>query len=324
MARTFANLVRATNTGDMNPHAYDAIVIGAGAAGLSSALVLGRARRRVLVLDGGPPRNAAAAHVNGYLGVDGLSPLELLEVGRVQVEKLGVEVRDAVATRVEAADDGFVVHVGSGQLHAKRLVLAAGVTDSLPDIPGLSEGFGVDVFHCPYCHGYEVAGQRLAVVATHPMSNHQIRMVRQWSDDVVFYLNDTVELDADERRVFAARGVEVVDGPVREVVRAGGALRGVRAADGTVRELDAVFVAPAMVLNLDAFADFDLAMSETPLGPVVATDLTGGTSIPGLWAVGNVADAGSQVISASATGAKAGAMINASLIEDEWAAALVR
>ncbi len=96
----------------MNPHAYDAIVIGAGAAGLSSALVLGRARRRVLVLDGGPPRNAAAAHVNGYLGVDGLSPLELLEVGRTQVEKLGVEVRDDVASRVEAVDDGFVVRVG--------------------------------------------------------------------------------------------------------------------------------------------------------------------------------------------------------------------
>ncbi len=303
----------------MNPHAYDAIVIGAGAAGLSSALVLGRARRRVLVLDGGPPRNAAADHVNGYLGVDGLSPLELLEVGRTQVEKLGVEVRDAFASRVEAVDDGFVVWVGSEQLHAKRLVLAAGITDSLPDIPGLGEGFGLDVFHCPYCHGYEVAGQRLAVVATHPMSNHQVRMVRQWSDDVVFYLNDTVELDADERRLFAARGVEVVDGPVSEIVRRDGALRGVRAADGTVRDADAVFVAPAMVLNLDAFAGFDLEMTETPLGPVVATDLTGATNVPGLWAVGNVADAGSQVISASATGAKAGAMINASLIEEEWA-----
>jgi thioredoxin reductase len=153
------------------------------------------------------------------------------------------------------------------------------------------------------------------------MSNHQIRMVRQWSDDVVFYLNDTVELDADERRVFAARGVEVVDGPVREVVRDGGALRGVRAVDRSVRELDAVFVAPAMVLNLDAFTGFDLAMTDTPLGPVVATDLTGATNIPGLWAVGNVADAGSQVISASATGAKAGAMINSSLIEKEWAGA---
>jgi len=312
----------ATNTEDMNSHAYDAIVIGAGAAGLSAALVLGRARRRVLVLDGGPPRNAAAAHVNGYLGVDGLSPLELLAVGRTQVEKLGVEVREDVASRVEIVDGGFAVRAGGELLHAKRLVLAAGITDSLPDIPGLEEGFGIDVFHCPYCHGYEVAGQRLAVVATHPMSNHQIRMVRQWSDDVVFFLNDTIELDADERRLFAARGVEVIDGAVGEIVRQGGALRGVRAADGSVVEADAVFVAPAMVLNLDAFAAFDLEMTETPLGPVVAPDLTGATNVPGLWAVGNVADASSQVISASATGAKAGAMINASLIEDEWAAAV--
>ena len=309
-----------TNTEDMNSHAYDAIVIGAGAAGLSAALVLGRARRHVLVLDGGPPRNALAAHVNGYLGVDGLSPLELLAVGRTQVEKLGVEIRDEVASHVEIVDGGFAVRAGDEQLHAKRLVLAAGITDSLPEITGLREGFGVDVFHCPYCHGYEVAGQRLAVVATHPMSNHQIRMVRQWSDDVVFFLNDTIELDADDRRLFAARGVEVVDGAVSEIVRRGGALQGVRATDGSVIDVDAVFVAPAMVLNLDAFAGFDLEMTDTPLGPVVATDLTGATNVPGLWAAGNVADAGSQVISASATGAKAGAMINSSLIDEEWAA----
>ena len=303
----------------MNSHAYDAIVIGAGAAGLSAALVLGRARRRVLVLDGGPPRNAPAAHVNGYLGVDGLSPLELLEVGRTQVEKLGVEVREGAASHVEAVDGGFAVRVGADELHGKRLVLASGITDSLPDLPGLREGFGVDIFHCPYCHGYEVAGQRLAVVATHPMSNHQVRMVRQWSDDVVFFLNDTVELHAAERRLFAARGVEVVDGPVGEIVRRDGALHGVRASDGSVHEVDAVFVAPSMILNLDAFAGFDLEMTETPLGPVVATDLTGATNVPGVWAAGNVADAGSQVISASATGGKAGAMINASLIEEEWA-----
>lgn len=306
---------------DMNSHSYDAIVIGAGAAGLSAALVLGRARRRVLVLDGGPPRNAAAARVNGYLGVDGLSPLELLVVGRTQVEKLGVEVREGVASRVEAVDGGFAVHVGNELLHAKRLVLASGITDSLPEIPGLREGFGVDIFHCPYCHGYEVAGQRLAVVATHPMSGHQARMVRQWSDDVVFFLNDTAELGAEERQLFAARGVDVVDGPVAEVVRHDGALRGVRDATGAIHEIDAVFVASAMVLNLDAFHGFDLEMADTPLGPVVATDLTGATNVPGLWAAGNVADAGSQVISASATGAKAAAMLNASLIEEEWSMA---
>ncbi|MEV7397851.1 NAD(P)/FAD-dependent oxidoreductase [Aeromicrobium sp. NPDC092404] len=304
----------------MNTSAYDAIIIGAGAAGLSTALVLGRARRRVLVLDGGPPRNAAAAHVNGYLGVDGLSPLELLDVGRTQVEKLGVEVREAAVSAVQMAGDGFLVTLDGEQAQARRVVLASGITDRLPEIAGLAEGFGVDIFHCPYCHGYEVAGQRLAVVATHPMSGHQVRMVRQWSDDVLFFLNDTAELDAEERRVFAARGVEVVDGPVDEIVRRDGTLHGVRAS-GEVREVDAVFVAPSMVLNIDAMAGLGLEMSDTPLGPVVAADPTGATNVPGLWAVGNVADAGSQVISASAAGAKAAAMLNFSLIEDEWAAA---
>ncbi|KRC65239.1 hypothetical protein ASE12_10980 [Aeromicrobium sp. Root236] len=304
----------------MNPNAYDTIVIGAGAAGLSAALVLGRARRRVLVLDGGPPRNARAAHVNGYLGVDGLSPLELLETGRRQVEKLGVEIVAEVATKVEAADGGFHVVAGDERLHAKHVVLAAGITDALPDLPGVAEGFGVDIFHCPYCHGYEVAGKRLAVVATQPMSGHQVRMVRQWSDDVVFFLNDTVELDVAERRVFAARGVEVVDGPVGEVVRRDGALHGVRAA-GSVHEVDAVFMAPRMVLNLDAFAGFDLEMTDTPMGPVVAADPMGATNVPGLWAAGNVADAGSQVIAAAAQGARVGAMINGTLVEAEWAEA---
>jgi thioredoxin reductase len=304
----------------MNTDAYDAIVIGAGAAGLSAALVLGRARRRVLVLDGGPPRNAAAAHVNGYLGIDGLSPLELLAIGRAQVEKLGVEVREGIASHVDAADGGFAVHVGSDTLQSKHVVVAAGITDSLPDIPGLIEGFGVDIFHCPYCHGYEVAGQRLAVVATQPMSGHQVRMVRQWSDDVVFFLNDTVALDADERRVFAARGVDVVDGPVSEIVRRDGVLQGVRAGDA-VHEADAVFVAPTMVLNLDALAGFELEMTDTPMGPVVAADPMGATNVPGLWAAGNVADAGSQVISAAAQGAKVGAMINGTLVEQDWSLA---
>jgi thioredoxin reductase len=301
----------------MNSDAYDAIVIGAGAAGLSAALVLGRARRRVLVLDGGPPRNAAAAHVNGYLGIDGHSPLELLAVGRTQVEKLGVEVREGIASHVDAADGGFAVQVGSDTLRTKHVVVAAGITDSLPDIRGLSEGFGVDIFHCPYCHGYEVAGERLGVVATQPMSGHQVRMVRQWSDDVVFFLNDTIELSPEERRVFAARGVEVVDGPVSEIVRRDGALRGVRAGDA-VREVDAVFVAPTMVLNLDALAGFELEMTDTPMGPVVATDPMGATNVPGIWAAGNVADAGSQVISAAAQGAKVGAMINGTLVEHDW------
>jgi len=304
----------------MNPNAYDTIVIGAGAAGLSAALVLGRARRRVLVLDGGPPRNARAAHVNGYLGIDGLSPLELLQTGRTQVEKLGVEIVAEVATEVEASDGGFAVVAGGERRHAKHVVLAAGITDSLPDIPGVAEGFGVDVFHCPYCHGYEVAGQRLAVVATQPMSGHQARMVRQWSDDVVFFLNDTVELDAAERTVFAARGVDVVDGPVDEIVRRDGALQGVRAA-GSVHEVEAVFMAPTMVLNLDALAGFDLEMTDTPMGPVVATDPMGATNVPGLWAAGNVADAGSQVIAAAAQGARAGAMINGTLVEQEWSEA---
>lgn len=303
----------------MDENSYDVIIIGAGAAGLSAALVLGRARRRVLVLDGGPPRNALAAQVNGYLGIDGLSPQELLAAGRTQVEKLGVHLLEEGASGVDVAADGLVVCTAGGDFTARRLVLAAGISDELPDIAGLREGFGVDVLHCPYCHGLEVAHRRLGVLATQPMSGHQARMIRQWSADVTFFLNDTVELDAEERRSFAARGVKVVDGPVAEVIRDGGVLTAVRDGDGVEHEIDALFAAPAMRLNDDALAGLDLELSDTPFGPVVAVDPTGRTNVPGIWAVGNITNPATQVITAAASGSWAGAQINASLTDEEWA-----
>ncbi|MEJ7634898.1 NAD(P)/FAD-dependent oxidoreductase [Aeromicrobium sp.] len=305
----------------MNSNSCDVLIIGAGAAGLSAALVLGRARRRVIVLDGGPPRNAPAVHVNGYLGVDGPSPLELLEIGRRQVKEVGVEVIEARAGQIEIAGDDFIVRTDAGDISARRIVLATGVTDVLPGIAGLREGFGVDVFHCPYCHGHEVADLRLGVIATHPMSGHQARLIRQWSSDVVFFLNDTVQLDAEERRLFAARGVDVVDGPVAEVVRDGGVLRAVRDQHENSYDVDAVFVATTMMLNLGPVAGLGLEMVDTPIGPVVAVDHMGMTSVPGVWAAGNIANAASQVISAAAEGAKVGAMVNSFLIEHEWAGA---
>ena len=164
---------------------YDVVIVGGGAAGLSAALVLGRARRRVAVIDGGAPRNAAAAHMQGFLSRDGMPPAELLAAGRAEVTGYGVEI---VNDQVLAIEPGFVVRLAGGRvLTARRILVATGAGDELPDIPGVRERWGKDLLHCPYCHGWEVRDEPLGVLGTHPMSVLHAQLVRQWSDDVVYF-----------------------------------------------------------------------------------------------------------------------------------------
>ena len=169
----------------MGASGYDVVVVGGGPAGLSAALVLGRARRRVAVVDAGAPRNAPAAHMHGYLSRDGLPPAELLAVGRAELTSYGVEL---IADHVVAADRGFVIRLGGGRvLTARRLLIATGIRDELPDIPGVRERWGRDLLHCPYCHGWEVRDQPLGVLGTQPAAAEHALLVRQWSADVIFF-----------------------------------------------------------------------------------------------------------------------------------------
>ncbi len=172
----------------MDTNAYDVVVVGGGAAGLSAALVLGRARRRVAVVDAGAPRNAPAAHMQGYLSRDGMAPADLLAAGRAEVTGYGVEL---IADQVATIEPGFGVRLagGRGRAQARRILLATGVTDELPDIAGVRERWGRDLLHCPYCHGWEVRDQPLGVLGTLPGSVQHALLVRQWSDDVVFFVN---------------------------------------------------------------------------------------------------------------------------------------
>src|SRR5688500_1864416 len=171
---------------------FDVVVVGGGAAGLNAALVLARARRRVVVVDAGDPRNAPAAHMHGFLSRDGMSPAQLLEVGRAEVAAYGGEL---VADRVARVDEGFTVHLAGGRaLRARRVLVATGLRDELPDIPGLWERWARDVLHCPFCHGYEVRDRPLGVLGT----LHLGLLLPQWSGDVVFFPHRTA-LSADER-----------------------------------------------------------------------------------------------------------------------------
>src|ERR671926_1581556 len=191
----------------MNPQLNDVVIIGGGAAGLSAALVLGRARRRVVVVDAGAPRNAPAAHMQGFLSRDGMAPAELLAAGRVEVAGYGVEL---IEDQVIALEAGFVVRLaGGGVLKARRILVATGVRDELPDIPGVRERWGRDLLHCPYCHGWEVRDQPIGVLGTLPGSVQHAQLVRQWSDDVKFFAHAR-PLGPAERAGLPARGIQIV------------------------------------------------------------------------------------------------------------------
>ncbi|MFB7495806.1 NAD(P)/FAD-dependent oxidoreductase [Streptomyces sp. NPDC056161] len=298
---------------------YEAIVVGGGAAGLSAALVLGRSRRRTLVVDAGEPRNAPAAHMQGYLTRDGMSPAEFLAAGRAEIERYGVElVRDRAVDVTRAT--GFAVTLAGGRtVRAPHLVVATGLRDELPPLDGLAERFGRDVLHCPYCHGWEVRDRAFGVLAASPTSVHQALMVTQWSKDVTFFLHRVTEdeLSDDDLRRLAAAGVRVVPGEVAGLTVADDRLTGVRlaaSAGGTVHDREVLFVAPRPVPRTDLLVRLGAEMRETPFGTFPVTDERGLTSVPGLWAAGNASGFAEQVVNAASRGYRAGAAINGDLL----------
>ncbi|MFI1725481.1 NAD(P)/FAD-dependent oxidoreductase [Streptomyces sp. NPDC020489] len=300
---------------------YEVIVIGGGAAGLSAALVLGRSRRRTLVVDAGEPRNAPAAHMQGYLTRDGMPPAEFLALGREEIARYGVElVRDRA---VDVTGDLTVTLASGRTVRARRLVIATGLKDELPTVPGVAERFGRDVLHCPYCHGWEVRDQAFGVLATTPLSVHQALMVSQWSKDVTLFLHtvDETELsDDDDRRGLAAAGVRVVQGEVEGLRIEDDRLTGVRLADGTSYDREVLFVAPRAVPQNGLLQQLGAEMRETPFGAYPVLDETGRTTVPGVWAAGNAAGFAEQVINAAAAGYRAGATINGDLLMTDLAA----
>ncbi|MPY56635.1 NAD(P)/FAD-dependent oxidoreductase [Streptomyces spongiae] len=307
--------------------AYEVIVIGGGAAGLSAALILGRARRRTLLVDAGEPRNAPAAHMQGYLSRDGMPPAEFLAVGREEVASYGVEMVHDIALDVTPGEgaEGFAVQLASGRtVRARRLVVATGLADELPPVPGVAERFGRDVIHCPYCHGWEVRDRPFGVLATSPMSIHQALLVTQWSKDVTLFLHTTNEADVpdEDLRKLAAAGVDVVPGEVAELVVEDDRVTGVRLADGTVHARSAVFVAPRFVPRTALLEGLGAEMKETPFGMAPVVDETGRTTVPGVWAAGNATLMTQQVVHAAGDGYKAAATINNEMVMEDIEAAV--
>jgi thioredoxin reductase len=307
----------------MSKTSFDAVVIGGGAAGLNGAMMLGRSRRTVVVIDAGQPRNAPAHAVHGLFAHDGTPPAELLARGRAEVARYGGQIIAGEVVSATRADDGFNVALADGtHLTARRLLVTTGLVDELPDIAGLRRHWGGGVVHCPYCHGWEVRDRAIAVLATGPMTVHQALLFRQLSHNVVVLANG-VEIPTEGLTKLSARGIELVDGTVVEVEGVD-RITGVRLEDGRRIAVEAVAVAPRMVARASFLTDLGLHTVEHPsgMGEHLAVDATGRTEVPGVWAAGNVADISAQVGAAAAAGALAGAHINADLIEEEVSEAL--
>mgnify|MGYP001241811162 CR=1 FL=1 len=294
----------------------DVAVVGGGAAGLSAALVLSRARRTVTVVDAGEPRNAPAAHMHNYLGREGTPPGEFLAIGRKEAESYGARIVDARVTGIErtGADGPFRLLLDGGdELWARRIVLATGLTDELADIPGLREGWGDYVLHCPYCHGYEVRDRPIGVLGTGPHAVRLALMLKKWSADLVHFPNGQ-EVTGEDRLRLEARGVQVVEGGIRGLVADGTGLRGVELDSGTVVPREAVFAPSTMVPSGELLDDLGCARDGDGSA---ATDPMGRTSVPGVWAAGVVVDPMAQVIVAASMGSRAAFAIDHDLIEEE-------
>lgn len=294
---------------------FDVVIIGGGSAGLAASIALGRSRRKVLVVDEGNPRNAVSAHAHNVLGHEGISPQDLIALGRAEAVSYGVEFVSAHIESVQGSlEEGFKISTHSSQWRARRIVLATGARDILPEIPGLQQAWGVSALHCPYCHGWEVRDQQIAILGVSEMSTHQALLFSQLSDKVTFVNHASEKLSTENRELLNALEVEVIDSPVtRLAVNDSGQVSSLSLENGTELEVQAVVVASQVTANASMYLEMGGELSENPMGTFISAEQTGATGIPGVYAAGNVASIGAMIGASAAAGTMSGAFINAEL-----------
>lgn len=292
---------------------FDVIVVGAGSAGLSAALTLGRSRRRVLVLDGGPPRNAPAAHVHNLFTHDGTPPTELLRRGREQLAPYHVALWPLEARTARAVAAGFALGLTDGtEATARALLLATGVTDVLPAIPGFRELWGRGVYHCPYCHGWEIRGRRVAVYGRGAAGFHLAVLLHHWAPGPVLCSDGPADLDASQQATLQRLGVRVLETPLAALEADSAGVQAVAFADGSRLPIKAVFARVPQQQRSGLAAQLGCRFTDD--GVYVHVDATGLTSVPGVYAAGDLTSPFQQVSAAAAAGSGAAAMLNNELI----------
>lgn len=293
---------------------FDAVVVGGSFAGLSAAMQIARSGRPVCVLDSGQPRNRFAAHSHGFFGQDGRPPHEMIAQARADLLQYPNVTHLQGRALTASQDDGFTLTTDGGDvLRAQRLLLAYGVVDQLPDLPGLQPRWGVSVLHCPYCHGYEVKGQRLGVLATGPWSTHQALLIADWGR-VTYFLNGHETPDAATLEQFAQRGIQVEAAPVTALMGTAPELSGVQLAGERVLGIDALFLGTRLRFASDLAQQLGCAAEHGPQGPLLTTDAFKRTTVPGVFAAGDITLRAGNASLAAADGVMAGVALHQSLI----------
>ena len=294
---------------------FAAIVIGGSYAGLSGAMQIARSGRPVCVLDSGQPRNRFAAHSHGFFGQDGQTPQQMIAQARADLTRYpNFTFLNTRATTASREDSGFSVTTETGQtLHAPKLLLAYGVVDLLPDIPGLRERWGVTALHCPYCHGYEVKGKRLGVLSVGPLSIHQALLISAWGP-VTFFLNGQPQPNELTLAKLAERGVKIETGVVTALEGESPALSGVRLSAGCLTPLDALFLGSRIRPASNIAGQLGCATEDGIQGPLLQTDAFKQTTVPGVYAAGDLTPRVANASMAAADGVFAGACLHQSLI----------
>jgi thioredoxin reductase len=296
------------------PH-HDAIIIGGSFAGLSAATYIARGRRSVCIVDTGSPRNRFAPHSHGFFTHDGSEPGTMLATARSQVEKYSTATFiDAAAASATRESDGFSVRLATGDvLESTKLVLAFGISDQLPAIPGLAERWGRSVLHCPYCHGYEFSGRRLGVLRVSDLSAQQAMLIAEWGP-TTFYLNGDPEPDDATLLELRRRGVSVDSTPIRGLQGRNDQLSAIEFTDGRTSPVDALYLGAPTRLNSDIAQQLGCELTEGRFGPVVRTDDSRMTTVPGVYAAGDIVRDAHTLTWASADGVTAGLAVHRSLV----------
>lgn len=312
--------MQTTDGGDWE---YDVLIIGGGPAGLSAALQLGRSLRSVLVCDSGHPRNGPAAEAHGYLMRDGISPEELRRLGREEVSKYGGEFRNTRVTDVSRDDSGFTSTLDSDEtVTSRKVVLATGVRDDLPDTEGFEELWGSGVHHCPYCHGYEVRDEPLGVIVKNQHMVDYSKLIYNLSDDLVVFTDGQDVFDEETRSLFAERGIEIEDEPITALNGSGdgGELESISLADGRSVARHALFYPPPMEQHSELPERLGLEVNQ--VGLIDATQSQRGigfTSVEGLFIAGDASSgAPPSIPSAVADGYAVGTTVNMELSKEAF------
>lgn len=290
---------------------YDVIVVGGSYAGMAAALQLVRARRSVLIADAGKRRNRSASHSHGFLTQDGVDPALIASTARAQLQAYPtLSWLDDLIVGATGTRDAFTLEVASGsRFSARRLLLATGVSDTLPDVEGLEERWGKSVFHCPYCHGYELNRGHIGVIASGPMSTHQAQLLAEWGS-VTFLANGVLELDESALKELSARRVAVETTRIKKIE---GHAEVVLDDDRRLK-FAGLFTAPTNAPSTPLAAILGCTIAETPMGTHIHTTETKETSIAGVFACGDAARVPHSVSLAVADGAWAGAQIHRTLV----------